>query len=388
MTRFLIRRFLSGLVVLFIFVTIVFFLVQIIIPGDYVSQFALSLSPSQAEGLRNQLGLDLPIWQRYLLWLNGLLHGDLGRSYTLAGEGAPVFESLKPVIPPSILVFGIGTLIAFLLGLWLGKVTAWRGPGFLSSSATFGAITLYTSFPPWLAFLAVYFFVTRLGLFTIGFTRSLWQSKPVTPSGVMWSMIISFSLILLALFFLNSMLQRITRRSLPSSALLILLLVAWLLSFFKLGILAYAIDILKAAALPLITYVLLSFGEIMLIMRTTMTDVMHEEYVHTAQAKGLPDYLVRDRHVARNALLPVISGLVIRLPYLLTGSVMIESSLSWQGLGSTLFYAVGRQNILMVMALAIIFGLISLVARLILDIAHAYLDPRVRFDTQLIRKFI
>ena len=388
MTRFLIRRLLSGLVVLFVFVTIVFFLVQIIIPGDFVSQFALSLSPSQAEGLRHQLGLDLPIWQRYLLWLNGLIHGDLGRSFTLSGEGAPIFETLKPVIPPSVLVFGIGTVIAFLLGLWLGKVTAWRGPGFLSSSATFGAITLYTSFPPWLAFLAVYFFVTRLGLFSIGFTRSMWSGKPVTPDGVMWSMIISFSLILLVLFFINSFLQRITRRSLSSSALLILLMVTWLVSFYKLGILAYAIDILKAASLPLITYVLLSFGEIMLIMRTTMSDVMHEEYVHTAQAKGLPDYLVRDRHVARNALLPVISGLVIRLPYLLTGSVMIESSLSWQGLGSTLFYAVGRQNILMVMALAIIFGLISLVARLILDIAHAYLDPRVRFDTQLIRKFI
>ena len=388
MTRFLIRRLLSGLVVLFVFVTIVFFLVQIIIPGDFVSQFALSLSPSQAEGLRHQLGLDLPIWQRYLLWLNGLIHGDLGRSYTLSGEGVPIFETLKPVIPPSVLVFGIGTVIAFLLGLWLGKVTAWRGPGFLSSSATFGAITLYTSFPPWLAFLAVYFFVTRLGLFSIGFTRSMWSGKPVTPDGVMWSMIISFSLILLVLFFINSFLQRITRRSLSSSALLILLMVTWLVSFYKLGILAYAIDILKAASLPLITYVLLSFGEIMLIMRTTMSDVMHEEYVHTAQAKGLPDYLVRDRHVARNALLPVISGLVIRLPYLLTGSVMIESSLSWQGLGSTLFYAVGRQNILMVMALAIIFGLISLVARLILDIAHAYLDPRVRFDTQLIRKFI
>jgi peptide/nickel transport system permease protein len=388
MIRFLIRRFLSGLVVLFIFVTVIFFLVQIIIPGDYVSQFSLTFSPSEAEALRHQLGLDLPIWQRYLIWLDGLLHGDLGRSYTLAGKGAPIFETLKPVIPPSVLVFGIGTVIAFLLGLWLGKVTAWRGPGFLSSSATFGAITLYTSFPPWLAFLAVYFFVTRMGLFSIGFTRTLWQSKPVTPSGVMWIMVISFAIILLALFFINLIIQRISRRSLPSSVILILLLVAWLVSFYKLGILAYAVDVLKAAALPLITYVLLSFGEIMLIMRTTMTDVMHEEYVHTAQAKGLPDYQIRDRHVARNALLPVISGLVIRLPYLLTGSVMIESSLDWAGLGSTLFYAVGRQNILMVMALAIIFGLVSLVARLILDVAHAYLDPRVRFDSQLIRKFI
>jgi peptide/nickel transport system permease protein len=227
-----------------------------------------------------------------------------------------------------------------------------------------------------------------MGLFSIGFTRTLWQSKPVTPSGVMWIMVISFAIILLALFFINLIIQRISRRSLPSSVILILLLVAWLVSFYKLGILAYAVDVLKAAALPLITYVLLSFGEIMLIMRTTMTDVMHEEYVHTAQAKGLPDYQIRDRHVARNALLPVISGLVIRLPYLLTGSVMIESSLDWAGLGSTLFYAVGRQNILMVMALAIIFGLVSLVARLILDVAHAYLDPRVRFDSQLIRKFI
>ena len=236
MIRFLIRRFLSGLVVLFIFITIVFFLVQIVIPGDYVSQFSLTLSPSQAEALRHQLGLDLPIWQRYIIWIEGLLHGNLGRAYTLAGEGAPIFETLKPVIPPSILVFGIGTAIAFLLGLWLGKVTAWRGPGFLSSSATFSAITLYTSFPPWLAFLAVYFFVTKLGLFSIGFTHSLWLNSPVSPSDVMWSMIISFALILLALFLINGIIQRRTRNALPSSAILIILLASWFVCFFKLGV--------------------------------------------------------------------------------------------------------------------------------------------------------
>jgi peptide/nickel transport system permease protein len=388
MIQYLIRRLISGLIVLFIFVSTLFFAVQVILPGDYVSQFALGLTISESEEFRQQLGLDKPIFQRYLTWLNQLAHGNLGETYNFGSSGTPISSILSSALPPSILVFGIGTVIAFLLGQWLGKVTAWRGPGFLSSSATFGAISLYTSFPPWLAFLAVYFFVTKLNIITPGFTTSLWKEAPFSSSDIIVDMLMSFTAISLIMFLFNLMYRWLTRKPFPAPINLVLLIGEWVASLYATGISVYALDILKAAALPLIVYVLLSFGEIMLIMRTTMVDSMQEDFVNTARAKGLPDRQVRDRHAARNALLPVLSGLVIRLPYLLTGSVMIEYSLNWEGVGTRLFYAVGRQDISLMMGLALTFGMISLVARLILDIIQAYLDPRIRYSKTLTRSFL
>ena len=117
MVRFIIRRLLSGLLVLFLFQSVVFFIVQIILPGDFVSHLVLGLTLSEAQEMRAALGLDLPIWERYLAWVMGLLQGDLGMSYTwFGGTGPSVISILKSVVPASILVFGLGTLIAFVIG--------------------------------------------------------------------------------------------------------------------------------------------------------------------------------------------------------------------------------------------------------------------------------
>ncbi len=378
MLRFIIKRFLSGLVVLFLFQTAIFFAVQLILPGDFASHFALMLSRDEIQELRQILGLDLPIWERYLNWLQNMVRGDLGRSFTLRGVGPTVIEVLKAVTPPTILVFGIGTVLAFLLGLWLGKVTGWRRPGLITGSITFGGIALYTSFPPWLAFLLVYFLSTQLGLLPRSFTNKLWQGAPTSISQIMLQMVFALLVVLAILLLIQWLVRRITRRSMPTIVLLLLTAAGWYASWYWMDILPYAVDIARAAALPLVGYVLLSFGEIMLLMRTTMLDVMHEQYVHTARAKGLTSKDVRDRHVARNAILPVMSGLVVRLPYLLTGAVMLERALNWEGVGTELFTAVGLQNILLVMGLILIIGAISLVARLLLDILQALLDPRLR----------
>jgi peptide/nickel transport system permease protein len=188
MIRFIIRRLLSGLLILFLFQTAVFFIVQIILPGDFVSHLVLGLTISEAQEMRAGLGLDLPIWERYLAWLMSMLRGDFGISYSNFGAETSVMSILKSVIPATILVFGLGTLIAFVIGQWLGKVTAWQGPGFLSGSVTFSAIALYTSFPPWLAFLMVYFIVNRFGLLPRYFDNSLWRSAGMGIDKVMLAM--------------------------------------------------------------------------------------------------------------------------------------------------------------------------------------------------------
>jgi peptide/nickel transport system permease protein len=117
----------------------------------------------------------------------------------------------------------------------------------------------------------------------------------------------------------------------------------------------------------------------MVIMQSTMTEVMKEEYIKAARAKGLPERVVREKHAARNALLPVLSRLFISLPYLLAGIVIIEDSVNWPGMGTMMFTSLYWQDIPVVMGVLLMIGVLALIARLFLDVLTAYMDPRIRF---------
>jgi peptide/nickel transport system permease protein len=142
-----------------------------------------------------------------------------------------------------------------------------------------------------------------------------------------------------------------------------------------------AFEVLSVTASPVLLYVLLSFGETMLVMQTSMQDTLGEEYITAAQAKGIPDRVVRDRHAARNALLPVLSRLLISLPYLLTGLVIVEDVVGWRGMSQALFDSLYQQDMPTVMGGLLVVGVIASVARLVLDVLYAYLDPRIRHRT-------
>ncbi|MFC2029359.1 ABC transporter permease [Chloroflexota bacterium] len=388
MARYLIRQTLLSLIKLLVFLTFMFFFIQVMMPGDFVDQFSLLMDASQREELRVQLGLDLPILQRYVHWMGQLIHLDLGQSLT----GQPIVEMLKQVIPPTLLVFLTGTILAFLTGLWLGKTTAWRHSSWLSRLTTLGGITLYTSFPPWLAWLVIYLLAGGVGFEIMGevgglrgvsfqgLSNEIWRATEIHPSVIAFRMVLTGLAVTVVFLFISALVKRFTGFRIPG--LLLLLLVAagtvglWYL--LKMDVLAF--DIAQLAWQPILIYLLLSFGETMIIMQSSMTDVMKEEYINTARAKGLSETIVREKHAARNALLPVLSRLVISLPYLLTGVVIIESAVAWPGMGTNMWNALYWQNMPVVMATLLIVGLISLLARLILDVATAYLDPRIRFD--------
>lgn len=398
MARYILKRALWGLITLFIFQTFIFFLAQILMPGDYASQFRLFLTGEEVERIRQSLGLDLSLWQQYLVWLRNILRGDLGPSFS----GPPVSEILRSVLPSTLLVFVTGTVIAFLIGQWLGKATAWRGRGVSSSSVTFSAIMLYASFPPWLAFMMSYYVGRRLdlwrSLFDFENSRLLWVEFPLSPQTVAAYMSATLVAALIVLFAANRLFKRPPRRRLPTLLNVCLLLPGWIGSWYVLGFGPQALDILYFISVPILTYVLLSFGETMLIMRTSMMDTLHEEYVLAARAKGLPERVVRDKHAARNALLPVLSRLVTSLPYLLAGLVIIEYSLgfgigggltalfNWhgplgRGLGAVMFRAMLNQEMPMVMGALLFVGVLSVAARLALDVIQAYLDPRIRYTS-------
>jgi peptide/nickel transport system permease protein len=110
-----------------------------------------------------------------------------------------------------------------------------------------------------------------------------------------------------------------------------------------------------------------------------MEDTLAEEYITVARAKGLPERIVRDKHAVRNAILPVVSRLVMTLPYLMTGVVIIEDVFGWPGVGSALSGSLYQQDMPIAMAILLLVGVFSLMARLVLDILLAYFDPRIRY---------
>ncbi len=378
MTRYLVRRFLQGLLTLFLLMTAVFFFAQALLPGDFASRYAMGASPAQIAAIRRALGLDQPVTQQYLHWLGGILRGDLGNSFS----GPPVLGSILSTLPNTLLVFVTGLSIAFVLGQWLGRVTAWKGPGLLSDSSTFVAIAFYAFFPPSLAFIGEYFFGRLWGL--VPYPLSLYPQVfkmefGYFPSLIMGRMVLTLGGVGLAVLLIALGVRRITRRRVPALLALLAIAAGWAATWQAMGFFGPALEVMRAAALPILIFVLISFGEITVIMRTSMMDTIGEEYVVTARAKGLRDRDVRDHHAGRNAIIPVLSRFVISMPYLLTGLVIIEYALGWNGMGSGLFNAVGYQDMPLTMGYLLFVGLLALAARLVLETLYASLDPRIRY---------
>jgi peptide/nickel transport system permease protein len=378
MTRFLLRRLGSGLILLFLLQAAVFFIVQIIMPGDFVGNFVLNISPEEAAAWRVQLGLDLPLWQQYLNWVKQAFTLDLGMSF----YGYPVMEGIMGALPYTVLVFVTGLGLAFMTGYWLGRVTAWKGPGFFSDGVTFTAITFYAFFPPALAYL-LNLLLGRLGLGATDLNEFnyYWDKDFIVPQAqIVREMAISISLSVLLTLLLWAALRRVSRRRIPFALIVPSALGLWAASWYFTGIWPAATRMMGRAIIPIIAFYLLSVGEMLVITRTAMNETLREEYITTARAKGLNERAVRDRHAARNAILPVMSKMAISLPYLLAGLAIIEQAMRWSGLGGSLFSASQLQDIPVVLGYLLFIGALTLLIRLLLDILVAVMDPRIRYS--------
>ncbi len=141
----------------------------------------------------------------------------------------------------------------------------------------------------------------------------------------------------------------------------------------------YAVDIIMHMILPILTLTVLSFAGSMLVMRDTMLEIIKEDYITTAKAKGLPDDVVRDKHAARNALLPLVTNFVISLGFTVSGGIITETMFSWPGMGMAYLEALRAQDIPLLVGLLVFTGIFVLFAHLIADILYAFLDPRIRY---------
>ena len=151
--------------------------------------------------------------------------------------------------------------------------------------------------------------------------------------------------------------------------------IAWGLS--GMGRLAW--DIVEHMALPVATLTLVSFGGTMLLTRTSMLEALRADHVLMARAKGLPEGRIRDRHVARNALLPIITSLLFSLAFAIDGGIVVEAVFSWPGMGETLVTAAVKEDRPLAVGAFVFTGIFVLVAHLVADVLYVYLDPRIRY---------
>jgi peptide/nickel transport system permease protein len=383
---FVIKRLSASLIALWLLSTVVFFLIEVLIPYDHPA----------AEGTTTG---------RYLAYMGGLITGDLGRSYT----GEPVIDVIIRALPTTLLIFGTGGILAYLLGSWLGRLSAWSlgklGRG-LSSTA---ALALYTMFPPLLVFLLAHFGREPLvaGREAVGLpvdSLQVFRRVPYSETDLVNFGGLALLVTLVIALLLRAMARRMGWRMVGSFAVPASL-AGLVLAIVHVGIGDLALDVFffrsaneveigaGSPVLVVIAFLLLAFGEVMFIWQAGMVDERTEDYVLTARAKAVPEREVRDHHAAPNAWLPVLARSFSSLPILLTGLIIIEyqvqigscalaegaSCVYWSGgLSTMLFTAVRDVDVPLILGVLITMGVLIAILRLVAEIAHAILDPRIR----------
>ena len=315
-------KLLEIVVIFFIILTLLFFLFRLS-PGDPVSKMVdPMLTPEDMQHLINQMGLDRPVWDQYLIYVKNFFTGRFGVSFHY---GEPVVDILKDRLGWTILLFTTATVLAATAGVYLGKIAAWNKGSRLDNIMSISALVCYTLFIPWFALLVLWGLGYQLGLFPLGGVLSpeLWVGGGSFP--------------------------------------------------------AKALDLVHHMILPLVTLFIINLGSYLLLMRSSMLSVLREDYIITARAKGLSEKVVRDRHAAKNAALPVITSVGLNLAFSINGGALTEQIFTWPGIGRELIFAVSNNDYPLAQACFLLIALVVLVANLIVDILYAWFDPRITY---------
>jgi len=366
-----------------LFLTILFFLINAQ-PGDISQQFTANplIPPEAKQILRERLGIDQPLWGQYTSYIRNIFTLNLGVSFDHYPR--TVADILLTALPRTLYLFLTATILAYVVGFQTGKMTAW-GRGSLAEKTTMvTSIILFTVFYPWFALLMLWFFGSALGWFPIGkfLDPQKWFDSPYSANEVFNMMLLTMFLSGVAIgliawltgkYIVEPLTRRRVRRFLYLG-LAVAMIVFWMVSPMS----VYAADIAYHTVLPVMTLTLVFYAAITLLTRSSMLETMTEDYIFTARAKGVPEKAIRDRHAARNALLPVTTSFVLAIAFVIGGGIVTESIFSWPGLGLTLLSAVQTEDVPVAMGALAFIGVLALFAHLIADILYAFLDPRIR----------
>ena len=323
MLRFIARRLVIAVPIL-LGVTVLTFTFANIAPGDPISALVRpgsDVKPRDIEKLKEALGLNKPLPERYVNWLGQVVQGNLGAE--LVGGGS-IAKALAKRVPNTIKLMGTALTISVVLGVLLGILSAFRQHSKLDNAMTVVVIS-GISLPPYLlAILAIYFLaVVPFQLFGIKLLPAGGQVDPVS--------------------------------TLPP-----------------------IIDELWHLILPALVLAFAGTATFLRYTRASVLEVMHRDFVTTARSKGLREQTVRLRHILRNALLPVVTVLGLSMPSLIVGAIFVETLFSWPGIGQYAIESTREHDYAAIMGVGLLTSTAIVVANLVTDLAYAFVDPRIR----------
>ncbi|UCE91524.1 MAG: ABC transporter permease [Methanobacteriota archaeon] len=326
MRVYLARKTIYVLITLVIIISFNFFLFRIM-PGDPTKVLVPKSGDVElTNAIKEYFGLDKPMWEQYLLYLKQVFTLDWGISTGLR-KYAEVTDVMAPAVMNTVVLLGTGTVLAIILGINVGKFAAWRR-GTAADAASMSISLTFYSMPTFLfALFMLMVFAGWLKWFPIkgseGYLPWIGQTD------------------------IDTLGEKIVSR-------------------------------LYHLVLPLIVFTLEIMAEFAIIMRNSLTDVLTEDYIVTARAKGLSNREILNNHAMRNAMLPVVTLIAIGIAWVLGGTIMVEMVFSYDGLGLMTWDAVLYQDYALLQALFLIFAIGVLIANVIADIVYVYLDPRVK----------
>lgn len=296
-----------------------FFLFRVVQTDPVGSLFrGRNVPQERIDELRRDFGLDKSVPEQFVLYLRETAQLNLGISYQ---SRQPVWDEISSRIPATVTLVGVSAVLSAVIGSIGGIIAAWRRGSKADYSITSSTMLFYSMPDFWLGMLLLVVFAVVLGWFPVG---------GMIDAG--------------------------------SSA----------------GGLARLLDQAHHMALPALTLTIAYLGEYAIVARSSLLDVMKEDYLNVARAKGLRDVVVRNRHAVPNALLPVVTLTAINLGFVLSGAIAVETLFSWPGLGKATADAIRGPDLPMLQGLFLVFSAAIILFNLLADLAYAWLDPRVR----------
>jgi peptide/nickel transport system permease protein len=319
MTEFIVKRHLQALLVLAVMTLLVFFGVNVI--GNPVYIFASSeCDQACLDAIITDLGLDLPIWQQYLVFVGNLLEGDLGNSFT---HGVPAMSLILERLPATLELALCALVIALIVGLPLGVAAGLR-PNAVSSKIIMGFSMLAFSVPIfWIGLIMIIVFSV-----TLGWMPAVGRGDTVNVLGVHLSL--------------------------------------------------FTLDGLHHLAMPAITLSLIMMAMVIRLTRAGMREVLFADYIKFARANGIRERRILSFHVMRNILIPIVTVLGMEFGGVIAFAVVVESIFSWPGVGKMLIDAIAVLDRPLIVAYLLFVVVMFVLLNLIIDILYSLLDPRVR----------
>jgi len=344
--RYVARRLLQAIPMMLLMSIALFALVNLA-PGGPLAGHSRSrhVRPERIEMLKRQLGLDKPLPVQYLIWLvgndwmqvdadgdgitesrgerRGILRGDFGFSFQTR---EPVLQVIADRLPNTIYLMSVTLIVVAIIAIPIGVISAIKQYSFFDISVTTLSFMGQAIPEFWLGLILLLIFY--------GWLKNPSTGEPLLPPGGMQTLGMGFSL--------------------------------W--------------DWIKHLILPVTMGMVGWVAWYSRFLRSSMLDVIHQDYIRTARAKGLRERLVMSRHALKNAAIPLVTIFALDLPYIFAGSLYVELIFSWPGMGRLFYQSALQRDYPVLLAILIIAAGITLLCNLLADITYAYLDPRVRYD--------